>query len=340
MTQNPRISTATRPSFGKAIRLVRRICQVAGARSIVDDSRVDLARQGVIAAVRGHDTPVIFDWLLDLVSYQGVSDSIAYSYMERHGRLRWHDIANALADEPSCPKLGCYWAFEGCGYQKGSGLCAHPEHQPTCPLPRHDLRNGRLNQTAYSLFLFMRDLAGGDIVGWIDERLAAVDLAPAPDRAARLRQALLEPLGHIYGVSNKVLAMALSELLLAGDAKRQIWIEAGTVMIAIDTLVHNFLHRTGILGQISADHPYGVGCYRLGGCADIIERISEQIDARRFNPAFPAKFPRFVQFAIWRFCAEAGLNRCNGRRIDDRTRCEQADCPVFESCARVPLKPA
>src|SRR5947208_3137798 len=83
---------------------------------------------------------------------------------------------------------------------------------------------GRLSQTAYGLFLFMRDLAGGHVVGWIDERLATVDLAPAPDRPMRLRQALLEPLGNIYGVSNKVLAMALSDLLLAGDAKRSTWI--------------------------------------------------------------------------------------------------------------------
>jgi hypothetical protein len=339
MMQNSRISTATRPSFSRTVRLVRRICQVAGARSLIDDSRVGLAQHGVISAVRRHDTPIIFDWLLDLVSYQGVSDSIAGGYMERHGRLRWHDIANALADEPSCPKLGCYWAFEGCGYQKGSGLCANPEHQPTCPLPRHDLRNGRLNQTAYSLFLFMRDLMGGDIVGWIDDRLAMIDSVPAPNRSTRLRQALLEPLGNIYGVSNKVLAMALSELLLAGDAKRSTWIEAGTVMIAIDTLVHNFLHRTGILRQLGADHLYGPSCYRPGCCADIIERLSERIDARRFNPAFPANFPRFVQFAVWRFCAEAGLNRCNGRRIDDRTRCEQTDCPVFDKCGRVPLKP-
>src|ERR1700693_5964977 len=164
--------------------------------------------------------------------------SIAEGYMERHGRVRWHDIAKALADQPSCPKLTCYWAFERCGYRKGSGSCANPERQPGCPLPRHDLRNGRLNQTAYSLFLFMRDLAGGDIVGWIDQRLEAVGPLPVSNRPARLRQALLEPLGHIYGVSNKVLAMALSELLLAGDAKRPIWIEAGGMMIAVDTLVH------------------------------------------------------------------------------------------------------
>ena len=151
---------------------------------------------------------------------------------------------------------------------------------------------------------------------------------------------MLEPLGNIYGVSNKVLAMALSELLLAGDAKRPLWIEAGTVMIAIDTLVHNFLHRTGILRGFGADHPYGARCYAPDGCAAILERIAGQIDARRFNPAFPANFPRFVQHAIWRFCAEAGLNRCNGRRIDDRAPCQQTGCPIFAGCARVALKPA
>ncbi len=103
-----------------------------------------------------------------------------------------------------------------------------------------------------------------------------------------MRQALLEPLGHVYGVSNKVLAMALAELLLGGDAKRPSWIEAGTVMIAIDTLVHNFLHRTGILRDLSAEHAYGSGCYAPNGCAAIIERIANKIDARRFNPGYPA----------------------------------------------------
>lgn len=323
-----------------AVRLVRHICEVAGARNLIDDSRVGLARHGVIAAVRRHDTPAIFDWLINTLSYQGVSDSIAFSYMEQHGRVRWHQVGGALDDNPSCPKLGCYWAFEGCGYRKGSGLCAQPEHRLACPLPRHDLRNGRLNQTAYSLFLFIRDLAGGDIIGWIDERLVSVIPVSALHRAAAVRQALLEPLGQIYGVSNKVLSMALSELLLAGDVKRSTWIEAGTVMIAIDTLVHNFLHRTGILRQLQADHAYGSDCYAPGGCAAIIERIAANIDVRRFNPTFPASFPRFVQHAIWRFCAAAGLNRCNGHQIDDTAPCEQADCPVFENCAHIPLQPS
>ena len=54
-------------------------------------------------------------------------------------------------------------AANGCFtiYEKGSGRCSEPGHIARCPLPRHALRNGRLNQTVYSLFLFMRDVAGG-----------------------------------------------------------------------------------------------------------------------------------------------------------------------------------
>jgi hypothetical protein len=33
---------------------------------------------------------------------------------------------------------------------------------------------GGLNQMAYSLFLFMRDIAAGDLVGWINQQLATV----------------------------------------------------------------------------------------------------------------------------------------------------------------------
>jgi hypothetical protein len=48
------------------------------------------------------------------------------------------------------------------------------------------LRNGRLNQTAYSLFLFIRDIADGDLVGWIDRQLAEPnDRARHYDNAGR-----------------------------------------------------------------------------------------------------------------------------------------------------------
>jgi hypothetical protein len=322
-----------------ATRLVRQICRIAGEPRLIDKLSRDFAKRGVRSAIRRHDTTVLFDWLLETISYQGIGNHVAHGYMEQHGRVRWSDIAALIEARPSCPKLQSYWHFNHCGYQKVEPCCAEPGHLPACPLPTHDLRNGRLNQAAYSLFLFIRDIANGDFVDWIDRRLADADCAPAPDRATQLRHALIEPLSHVHGVSNKVLSMALADLLLAGDPRRPLWIEAGAVMIAVDTLVHNFLHRTGILRRLGSDHAYGAACYSPAGCAAVLERIAANIDARRFNPAFPATFPRFVQHAVWFFCAEGGLDEYNGRQIDDRKRCTRNECPVFRLCDCVTLKP-
>src|SRR5256885_928862 len=97
------ILTTELSGFRRAVRFVRRICQIAAAPNLIDDCRVDLARRGVIVAIQRRDTPLIFDWLMDLLSYQGISDSIAFDYMVRHGRVRWHEIAEALGNAPSCP---------------------------------------------------------------------------------------------------------------------------------------------------------------------------------------------------------------------------------------------
>ena len=40
---------------------------------------------GVRAAMRKRDTTAVFDWLISALSYQGISDQIAYDYMEQHG---------------------------------------------------------------------------------------------------------------------------------------------------------------------------------------------------------------------------------------------------------------
>ena len=109
-------------------------------------------------------------------------------------------------------------------------------------------------------------------------------------------------------------------------------------MIAVDTLVHNFLHRTGILQGCGAPHVYGAACYRPGGCASIIRSLSALIDARAFNPNFPKDSPRFVQYAIWRFCAADGLNLCNGNRIDDDKSCQITYCYLHQECRRIALK--
>jgi hypothetical protein len=314
--------------------LVCQVCRIAGQRTWVDEVQSDAIGTGLVGAVEDHDTAVIFDWLLHAVSHQGVSDAVADGYIDRHGNVTWADIERSLATNPSCYRLHGYWAFTDCRYHKGFQTCGNPNHFPDCPLPRHRLRNGRLNQTAYSLFLFIRDIAGGDIVDWIDRQLAD---HPGTANLPAARAALVDPLRHVYGISDKVIGMALASFLMGAGGSRPDWFAVGAGFVVVDTLVHNFLHRTGILDRLEAVHPYGPACYRPGGCADILIDIASAIDARRFNPAFPKTFPRFIASAIWRYCAEPGLDICNGNQIDDRGRCTNMWCQLYSRCDRVVL---
>jgi hypothetical protein len=338
---HPKIAKPTAAAaLDHAVRIIHAICGLAGSPTWIDDIRADLTADKVRGAIRRYDSATLFDWLLAALSYQGISDQVAHDYMEKHGRATWHDIDQKLGRGVSCPKLKSYWHFHGCRYGKASRTCAEPDHIGACPLPSHDLRNGHLNQMAYSLFLFIRDLADGDLIGWINAQLAAANSRPGPHRLPRMAAALIEPMREIYGVSDKVLAMALSSLLLGAPKNMVLWTEVGGSMIAIDTLVHNFLHRTGILARFNGNHSYGAACYRPGGCADIIAAVAQRIDARQFNPAFPATFPRFVQYAVWQYCSQSGLDVCNGNRIDDAKRCTNLDCRVRPMCDRVALRRA
>jgi hypothetical protein len=338
--RHPQILNRQDSAINHAVRLIHAVCGLAGSPTLIDDIQADLKADRVQAAIRNRNTAVVFDWLMAALSYQGIADAVAYDYMEKHGRAAWRDIDQKLGQGASCPKLKSYWHFHGCRYEKASRTCAEPDHIGACPLPRHDLRNGHLNQAAYSLFLFIRDIADGDLIGWIDAQLQAANSTASPDPLTRMRDSLIEPLREIYGVSDKVLAMALSSLLLGAPEKMALWTEVGGCMIAIDTLVHNFLHRTGILARFNANHLYGAACYRPGGCAHIIQAVAERIDARQFNPTFPQTFPRFVQYAVWRYCSQSGLDVCNGNRINDTEPCGNMDCRVRLMCDRVVLRRA
>jgi hypothetical protein len=164
-----------------AVRIIHAVCGLAGSARLTDEVRIELRADNVRAAIRRRDTGPVFDWLMAALSYQGISDQVAYEYMAQHGRARWHDIDGAA-------------------------------------------------------------------------------------------------------------------------------------------------------------HPYGLACYRPGGCAEIIQAVAEGIDARQFNPSYPQTFPRFVQHAIWQYCSASGLDVCNGNRIDDTTRCGNLDCAVRLMCDRVRLK--
>ena len=239
------------PALDHAIRLIHQVCCLAGSFDLLEDFR----DQALCAAVDRRDSAALFDRLMHDFSFQGISDEIAANYMRRHGQATWHTVRKNLAKRPACPKLKTYWHFHGCRYEKTSRTCAEPDHIVTCPLPTHRLRNGHLNQIAYSLYLFIRDVADGDLVGWIDDRLDQANGQAAPDPLVQARNVLIEPLRNVYGVSDKVLAMALSGILIGAADARPRWLEVGVQLIAVDTLVHNFLHRTGILTPVQRRPP-------------------------------------------------------------------------------------
>src|SRR3712207_3039890 len=168
-----------------AERLILQVCWEWPDRAYLKRIRANLTKQGIRAAVARHDTPALFDWLMEIANYQGISDTIAWSYLEKHGRVRCADIDAALQRNPDCPKLGSFDQFTGCNYRKANRTCAHPQQVDACSVPSHPMRKGGLNQTAYALFLFLRDECRGDLVAWIDDQLAAADVPEAPDRVQR-----------------------------------------------------------------------------------------------------------------------------------------------------------
>ena len=339
LTQSASGAEALRSSaIEHAVRVIAHACYLAGSRNLLAEIRYSRWGRKIRAAIARHDTPALFDWLIEALSYQGIADRVAYDYMERHGGITWTDIEQSLSRSVSCPKLRSYWHYYDCRYQKSQWTCAELNHISRCPVPAYNLRNGRLNQTAYSLFLFIRDIAGCDLVAWIDAQLGKQAELSGTDRLARMREALIGPLRNVHGISNKVIAMGLSSMLLAAPKNRPHWHEAGASLIAVDTLVHNFLHRTGILRRFGAEHTYGLACYRPGRCAEIIQAVADRIDAREFGRRYPRCFPRFVQHAIWRYCAQDGHDICNGNRIDDDSGCQNTACRIHGICDRVALR--
>ena len=68
-------------AFDHAVRVIYRVCCLAGSASLIDNIRADLHAEGVRAAMRKRETAGVFEWLIAALSYQGISDQIAYDYM-------------------------------------------------------------------------------------------------------------------------------------------------------------------------------------------------------------------------------------------------------------------
>src|SRR5947209_13700457 len=94
--KHPKIQNRQGCAINHAVRLIHAICGLAGSPTLVDEVRADLRADKVRAAIRSRDTGPVFDWLMAALSYQGISDQVAYDYMERHGRVTWRHIKQGV----------------------------------------------------------------------------------------------------------------------------------------------------------------------------------------------------------------------------------------------------
>src|ERR1700722_18351570 len=65
--------------------IIHRVCCLAGSTSLIEDVRTQ--NPALATAIRNRDTPRLFNWLIDALSYQGISDQVAAAYIARHGQV-------------------------------------------------------------------------------------------------------------------------------------------------------------------------------------------------------------------------------------------------------------
>ncbi len=244
--------------------------------------------------------------------YTGGSDQSNEShYRKQKVKPSFNRVEKALASA-QCPKLVSFSSFHDCGYRKLPRRCNNPDLIEACPLPKFDMKRGNLNQMVFSLYLFLRDVCGNDFYNFIRSEFKEKDQKKVGDQV----QAFLAQFGQVYNVGPKLIDMVFSHLFFTRTPR---WDsrEIGAEMVAIDTLVHNFLARTGTLDEYKRPHKYGIACHTHKGCVGVIEEIAREIDCWKYNPNYPAYFPRLVQLYIWAYCSMNRENVCNGNKCKD-----------------------
>lgn len=321
----------------EAVYLVEAICALPRNGRLVSRMRRWARQSGTPAAVAARDTAALFDWLMNGLSLQGISDEIAFGYIAKHGNATWQGIEEATTrTRCACPKLADFHTYTACGYRKAARTCARPQHLRLCPVRQLPLRKGGLNVQALSLYFFLRDICGGDLVEFIDHEIASAKAeAGEGDWIAMARGRLVDGLSRVHGISAKLANLMLSNLLVGARTGDPDWLAVGGSMITADTLIHKMLDRTGILAALGADHAYGTACYGQNGCEAVIRRLAAHIDHRRFDPLAVQPFPIFLQKALWHFCAAGELDVCNVAHVGRTGGCNVARmCPASPWCAQ------
>ena len=238
--------------------------------------------------------------------------------------------------ETLVPQAACEWssgvsALQNCGFRKTANTCSNPTGLSECVVGKVPARNGLLARLAIGLTYWSLEKPHRTPWAWLESE--RVQFVGSP---AEFAESLVTDFSRLFGVSNKVGSMLVSDILLGVGLKSSFYVEAGTSLLVIDRLVHNLLIRCGAVEAAGKAHAFGSGCYQHGGCRGLLLTAFDGVDASRINDAWPSAVPRIFQHALWRHCAGSEGNVCNGNQIRGDQRCAQR-CPAKGNCARLPL---
>src|SRR5918994_3368511 len=123
------------------LRTVTRPALTLAPSTYLDSIRANLAADGIPHAVARRDTPWLFDWLIGVSQFQGISDANAAAYTAKHGIVGWHDIS-----QPSM-QVRPVTASEATGISRAAATArprAPAPSRSTCPRARSlNIRLGR-----------------------------------------------------------------------------------------------------------------------------------------------------------------------------------------------------
>ena len=96
-TKSKKHPSYARSALGQSVRLIHQVCCLAGSPSLIDDIRSEGEPETLGQSIEALDTPALFNWLMVILSYQGISDQAASAFIEQHGSMTWAEIEHRLS---------------------------------------------------------------------------------------------------------------------------------------------------------------------------------------------------------------------------------------------------
>ena len=197
--------TRQNKASNRSIEIVKQVI-MAHHKLFVDSYLTDSTETQAILHQMMHGKPqhksiMLYQYFLEAFLHSGGGDRSNQNYYHNQKyKPSFNRIKNAVKTA-QCPKLASFETFKGCGYRKMTNNCSEPAFVKSCPLPRFDMKRGPLNEMAFSLYFFLRDVCRGNFYAYVRGHFGEGQLAD--EAVSELLQSFIEKITTIANVSPK-----------------------------------------------------------------------------------------------------------------------------------------